>query len=124
MLMLVYVVVTVGFPALTLRAWRKGGNRALWLLSGAAFGGVIALALILASTPAGNRLTPTEGYARVASGVLRYMLLSLGLPMILSVVAVRAVVSRVSETWAYPLTVLTTFCSVIAGLLAAITWGP
>lgn len=124
MLMLVYALVTVAFPALTLRAWRKGGNRALWLLSGAAVGGVIALALILASAPAGNRLTPTEGYARVAPGVLRYMLLLLGLPVILSVVAVRAVVSYVSETWVYPLTVFTTVCSLIAGLLAAIAWGP
>ncbi len=123
MLMLVYALVTVAFPALTLRAWRKGGNRALWLLSGAALGGVIALALILASAPAGNRLTLTEGYARVAPGVLRYMLLLLGLPVILSVVAVRAVVSHVSETWAYPLTVFTTVCSLILGLLAAIAWG-
>jgi hypothetical protein len=71
------------FPGLAVWAWRAGGPRRLWRLTGVAVGLVLAFAAFAASAAGGNALVGTHGYGYTAPWSLLVHALLLGLPMVL-----------------------------------------
>lgn len=69
------------FPGLAVWAWRAGGARPLWRLTGAAIGLVLVFAAFAASAAGGNALVDTYGYGYTAPRSLLVHALLLGLPM-------------------------------------------
>jgi hypothetical protein len=70
------------FPGLAVWAWRAGGRRRLWRLTGVAVGLVLAFAAFAASAAGGNALVSTHGYGYTAPWSLLVHALLLGLPMV------------------------------------------
>ncbi len=78
------------FPALALRAMRRGGVRSLWRASALGVGLILLTGLVAASSWAGNALAPTYGYAYTAPRTLLLFGLTVALPLISAGLAIRA----------------------------------
>jgi len=118
-LALSFLVIGAGFPLAALVA-RRRGPQTLWVVTGLAVAALLALALVLATRWAGNRLVESEGYARVAFALVRMMLFLFVFPVITTAAAVAALGRRADEWFAYPVAVAVTALSLFAGLNAMI----
>jgi uncharacterized membrane protein YbhN (UPF0104 family) len=116
-LSLTYILVAIGFPFGALAA-RHRGRRTLWIVTAAAILAALALALVLASSWAGNRLSATEGYATVAFKILLLATITLVLPILAAAAMASALGPRVSDSVAYPATIGVTLLMMFAGILA------
>jgi quercetin dioxygenase-like cupin family protein len=76
------------FPGLAVWAWRAGGRRRLWRLTGGAVAAVLLFAAFAASRAGGNALVEAYGYGYTAPRSLLVPALLPGLPMVLVVAAV------------------------------------
>ena len=112
MLFLFQATTLLLFPAAAVWAWRRGGPRALWLLTGLAAAVLFAFALVLASERGGNRLVATHGSTFVAARILQYASLTWVLPLLACAASVRVAAPRVPSQLVYPI-------AVVSGLLAA-----
>lgn len=122
MLTLSYLLVALGFPFGVLAA-RHRGRRTLWIVTGATILAVIVLALVLATTWSGNRLTATLGYATVAVGILRLGAMTLVLPILAAAATASFLGERVSDSVAYLVTIGVTLLVMFVGLLGTIWLG-
>jgi hypothetical protein len=116
-LTLSYFLVAIGFPFGVLAA-RHRGRRTLWIVTAAGILAAIALALVLASSWAGNRLSATEGYATIAYYILRLATITLVLPILAAAGMASALGPRVSDRVAYPATVGVMLLVMFAGIIA------
>ncbi len=83
------------FPGLAVWAWRAGGRRRLWRLTGGAVAAVLLFAAFAASRAGGNALVEAYGYGYTAPRSLLVHALLLGLPMVLVAAVVSGAGSRV-----------------------------
>lgn len=114
-----FLLIATGFPLAALMARRRSA-RALWILTGLVIVAVCAVALVLATSWAGNRLVESEGYARVAFALLRMVLFLFVFPVVTTAATVAALGSRANEWFAYPIAVAVTALSLFLGLSAMI----
>ena len=119
MLFAFWTVIVVAFPAGAVWAWRRRGNRGLALITLAAVGLLVVLALIAASAPGGNRLVQTRGYAHTATRALRFSGLTLILPVVASAMSVWATAPRLRLELVYSVAVATAFLGAVVGTVIA-----
>jgi hypothetical protein len=117
MLALAYILIAIAFPVVALQV-RQRSARTLWLTTGAAVLAMLGLALVLASGWAGNRLVATEGYARVALGVVRLALFTFIFPIVAAAATVAALGERAKEWFAYPVALAVTLVGMSVGVVA------
>ncbi len=75
---------------------------------------MLGLSLVLASGWAGNRLVATEGYARVAFGVVA--LFSFVFPILVTAATVAALGKRAKKWFAYPVALAVTLVGMFIGV--------
>jgi hypothetical protein len=117
MLTIAFVLVAAGFPLVALMT-RRRSPKALWLTTGAAALVILALALFLATPWAGNRLVATEGYARVAFGVVRMALVLFVFPIVLSAAAIAWLGGRAEGWLGYPIAIAAMLIGFFIGIIA------
>jgi hypothetical protein len=122
MLALTYVVIAIAFPLVALQV-RQRSARMLWLTSGGVIVAMLGIALVMASEWGGNRLAATEGYARVALGVVRLALFMFIFPITCSAAVVAALGERATEWFAYPVALAVTLVGIFIGV-NALLWLP
>ena len=108
------------FPAVALRVWRASGPARLWAVTGVGLGLILLLAAFVASSSGGNVLAPRYGYGYTAPRSLLLHGLTLGLPLVVTAVAVQALAGRVSSRLGlYAIGVFCAGAAWVVGLLAA-----
>jgi hypothetical protein len=120
MLFAFYAAIVLIFPCGAAWAWRRRGDRGLALITLAAVSLLVVLALTVASAPGGNRLVQTRGYAYTATQTLRFSVLTLILPVILSAMSVWSTAPRLRPGVVYVIAVATAFIGTVVGTIVAI----
>lgn len=120
MLFAFWTVIVLAFPAGAVWAWRRRGNRGLALITLAAVGLLIVLALISASAFGGNRLVQSRGYAYTATQTLRFSAITLMLPVIASALSVWATAPRLRLDVVLSIAIATAFIGTVVGTVLAI----
>jgi hypothetical protein len=118
-LFLAYAATVVLFPAAAVWAWRRGGSRALWILTGVAACALVALVLFLASDRGGNRLVGRDGYVQTAARLLQFATLTWLLPLATAAASVAAASPRCPSQLVYPIAVACALIAAAAGVIIA-----
>jgi hypothetical protein len=120
MLLVCYATAVLLFPVAAVWAWRRGGVRALALLTMIAVSALVVLALIAASQQGGNRLVQTQGYTYTATRTLLLAGLSLIVPMVASALSVWVTAPRMRLGLVYPIAAVTALLGTVVGSIVAI----
>jgi hypothetical protein len=110
-----FLLIGTGFPLAALMARRRSA-KALWTLTGLVVVVGIVLALVLATSWAGNRLVESQGYTRTAFALVRVALSLFVFPAVTTAATVAALGHRANEWFAYPVAVAVTALSLFVGL--------